>query len=195
MKEVESEIDRIYERNEGSESVEEYHQRHGTKSLAILTIYSQYAATREVDRFAYRLRGKTVVEIGAGVGFLGIEMARFAKQVYSIEVDPAWAWVFTEYLYQKKPRNLTYIFGMAETVSDILRGDIAVIFTHSGIEAMEKVALKMCPEIIWGPNLSLEEHEPDAPPEVFEEARIAAEQYTVNDLTRHGLKRSSPKQS
>jgi predicted RNA methylase len=187
MKDAEEEIERIYERNEGSESVEDYHSRHEIASLAILTITSPYAATREVDRFASRIRGKTVVEVGAGVGFLSIEMARFAKRVYAIEADPAWAWVFTECLYQKKPTNLTYVFGTAESVADIFRGDVAVIFTRSGFEAMIKVAERMCPEIIIGPQLPLEEHEPDAAPEDFAAAREAAGKRTQTDfISRHG---------
>jgi hypothetical protein len=183
MKDPEQEIERIYEHGEGSESIESYHQRHEIKSMCILTITSAYAATREVDKFAYRLRGKTVVEIGAGVGFLGIEMARFAKQVYAIEADPAWAWVFTECLYQKKPSNLTYIFGAAETIANYLRGDIAVIFTRSGYVAMEAVAREMCPEIIWGPNLPIEDHEPDAPKELLDAVKNFAETVTMDDLT------------
>jgi len=116
-----------------------------------------------------------------------MEMARFAKQVYAIEADPAWAWVFTECLYQKKPSNLTYIFGTAESVANIIRGDVAVIFTRSGYEAMMAVADRICPEVIFGPNLPLEEHEPDATPEDLEAARNAAGKYTRADFkSRHG---------
>jgi len=182
MKDAEQEIDRIYEQNEGSETMEAYHSLHEIESLAILTITNPYAATREVDRYASRIRGKTVIEVGAGVGFLAIEMARFAKQVYAIEADPAWNWVFTECLYQKKPKNLTWIFGAAETVAPFLRGDVAVVFTGSGHRAMLEVAERMCPEVIFGPNLPLEEREPDATPEDLAAARKAAEGLTQADF-------------
>lgn len=187
MKDAEQEIDRIYDSNEGSESVEGYHSLHEIQSLAILTICSPYEATREVDQFAHRIRGKTVIEIGAGVGFLAMEMARFAKRVYAIEADPAWTWVFTECLYQKKSPNLTWIFGTAESVSDWLRGDVAVIYTRSGIKAMEAQAAKMCPIAIFGPVLEFDELHSDVPEEIrqeaIREATIAAGNLTQADIT------------
>lgn len=183
MRDAEQEIERIYESNEGSESVEVYHARHGIKSLAVLTITSPYDATREVDQFAHKIRGKTVIEIGAGIGFLAMEMARFAKRVYAIEADPAWTWVFTECLYQKKSPNLTWIFGNAESVSDWLRGDIAVIYTRSGIKAMEAQAAKMCPVAIFGPILPFDERHSDVPEEIRKEAIRQAGNLTQADIT------------
>lgn len=188
MKDIQAEIEQVYERTEGSDSAELYHQRHGIESLAILTIHSPYSATREVDRFATRIRGKVVIEIGAGVGLLAMEMAKFAKHVYAIEADPAWAWVFTECLYENKPSNLTYIFGTAESMTPILRGDVAVVFTRSGYEAMFAVANKMCPEVIFGPVLPLEEREPDVDPMALAIARkIAADKTCADFKSRHGL--------
>lgn len=184
-------IDRIYENGdeyETHERVEDYHRRHGIQSLAILTITSAYAATREVDRFWQKIRGKVVIEIGAGSGFLALEMAKFAKQVYAIEVDPAWSAVFAEHLYELKPANLTWIFGAAETVTPFLRGDIAVIYTRSAKEHMYGLALKMCPELVTGPTLELDELYPEIPPEIRAVAQLFAEGVTINDLKgRRGI--------
>ena len=91
--------------------------------------------------------------VSLGVGLLAIYMARVAKHVYAIEVDPAWSWAFTKELYRKKPANLTWIFGTAESVASWLRGDVAVIYTRSGQAAMEGIAKTMCPKIVWGPRV------------------------------------------
>ena len=48
--------------------------------------------------------GKRVIEVGAGVGFLAIEMAKRAKSVIAIECDPAWSWIFTQPLQLHKPQ-------------------------------------------------------------------------------------------
>ena len=144
-------IEEIYMIQEGSEDVEAYHQRHGTQSLCILTVCDKRSAMKEAESLLYEIYGKTVIEIGAGVGLLAIYMARVAKHVYAIEVDPAWSWAFTRELYRKKPENLTWIFGTAESVAPWLRGDVAIIYTRSGQGAMESVAKRMCPKTVWGP--------------------------------------------
>lgn len=183
MNNAEQEIEKVYEANDGAEFMEEYCGRHGIESLLILTITNSYAATREVDKFAHKIRGKTVVEIGAGVGFLAMEMARFAKRVYAIEADPSWNKVFTDCLYLMKPPNLTWIFGTAESVSEWLRGDIAVVFTRSGHGAMYAAARSMCPEIIEGPTLSIEDREPDVMPAILAEAKRIADTVRPEDFT------------
>jgi hypothetical protein len=81
------------------------------------------------------------------VGFLAIEMARHASSVVAIESDPGWSWVFTQTLYRKKPPNLTWIFGTAESVADMVRGDVAIICTRSGHRAMRAVAERMAPRV------------------------------------------------
>lgn len=188
MKDAEQEIASVYDAVPNVPLMEDYYDRHGIESLVVLTITSAYAATREVDQFASRIRGKTVVEIGAGVGFLAMEMARFAKQVYAIEADPAWNHVFTECLYALKPPNLTWIFGAAQSVAPILRGDVAVVYTRSDREGMLALARQMCPEVINGPLLGISEHEPNATPEELEAVRRFARTVTLDDVkSRRGF--------
>lgn len=141
-------IDLVYNALEGCEDAMAYHDRHGTMSLQILTQCNPRAARETARLWADEIKGKRVVEIGAGVGFLAIEMAQIARSVFAIESDPAWSWVFTHSLYRHKPKNLTWIFGSAESVSDWLNGDVAVIVTRSGVQAMRDVAFKMCPRVI-----------------------------------------------
>lgn len=188
MSEAEELIERVYEMNEGNESLEEFHDRHGVESLLILTISSAYAATREVDQFASQIRGKTVIEIGAGVGFLALEMAKFANHVYAIEADPAWNWIFTQALYDVKPANLTWIFGAADSVSRWLTGDVAVVYTRSGVDAMERAARRMCPELIRGPILPMDERYSDVPEEIREAAKQFASTISPEKLvSRRGV--------
>lgn len=141
-------IDLVYDSLEGCEDLARYHDEHGTPSLLVLTQHNPKIAARSARLLDSDIKNKVVIEIGAGVGFLAIEMARSAKFVYAIEVDPAWSWVFTSSLYRHKPPNLTWIFGSAESVEDKIKGDIAVIFTNSGIEAMRRSAYRMAPRVI-----------------------------------------------
>ncbi len=184
---AEEAIEGVYEANEGSEIMEQYHARHDTLSMLILTIGSAYAATREVDQFWRNIKGKTVIEIGAGAGFLALEMAKFAKQVYAIEVDPSWSAVFTEHLYEIKPPNLTWIFGKAQTVAPFLRGDVAVVFTRSDRKGMEAIARQMCPTLIAGPNLRFDERFEDIPREILEAAQKIANALPLGELNRRGI--------
>lgn len=142
-------LDAVYEQLEGVPAVEGYHERHMTQSLGILTVCSAFDARRLIKPLRGKLLNKSVVEIGAGVGFLALELARYAHTVFAIESDPGWSWFFTHHLYQHKPPHLTWIFGRAESIASVLRADIAVIATHSGHKAMEAVARRMATEVIW----------------------------------------------
>ncbi|TAL42001.1 MAG: hypothetical protein EPN91_09375 [Salinibacterium sp.] len=142
-------IEMAYDALEGAEDLMAYHARHGTPSLLVLTQHSPHIAIETARLLREHIDGKRVVEVGAGVGFLAIEMAKRAKSVIAIESDPAWSWVFTRSLLAHKPANLSWVFGTAESVADIVRGDIAVVCTRSGHEAMRKVALRMAPRVIF----------------------------------------------
>lgn len=142
-------IEKVYNELDGSEDVETYHQRHDTASLCILTQCREEEAAATVASFASAIRGKRVVEVGAGVGLLALEMARIAASVVAIESDPAWSWVFTQALYRRKPPNLTWIFGTAESVADWVRADVAIICTRSGREEMRAVAKRMAKRVIF----------------------------------------------
>ena len=141
-------IEVVYEQLEGSVDVEEYHRRHLIQSLGILTITSQKHARRIVKPLRDLILNKSVVEIGAGVGLLAIEIARYSPRVFAIEADPGWSWLFMHHLYQAKPPHLTWIMGRAEEVAPYLKADVAVIVTHSGHDAMQQVARRMAPCVI-----------------------------------------------
>ena len=144
-------IDMAYDALEGAEDLMRYHKAHGTPSLLILTQYSPEVAQETARLLKPAIENKIVIEIGAGVGFLAIEMAKIAKQVYAIEVDPAWSWVFTHSLYSHKPPNLTWIFGKAETVIPWLKGEVAIVFTRSGRDEMRALAEQLAPKVIMRP--------------------------------------------
>ena len=145
---IKGEINRIYECLEGNKDVEDFMDRHNIKSLGILTICEPKRAIEAIDIFGDSLRDKVVVEIGAGVGVAAIELAKVAKHVYAIEADPAWSWVFTRFLYQKKPPNLTWIFGCAEDMIGKIKADTAIIFTHSAKQHLQQLGLSFAPKSI-----------------------------------------------
>jgi 16S rRNA A1518/A1519 N6-dimethyltransferase RsmA/KsgA/DIM1 with predicted DNA glycosylase/AP lyase activity len=99
-----------------------------------LTQHSPEIAFRTAEKLADWITGKQVIEIGAGVGFLALELARYAKSVIAIESDPAWSWVFTRSLYRHKPKNLTWIFGDANEMAGKVTGEICLVFTCSGVD-------------------------------------------------------------
>jgi predicted O-methyltransferase YrrM len=148
--------DRATEWAEGNPDVEGYHDRHGTGTMQILTVQTADEARRVVSPYASRIQGKRVVEVGAGVGFVALEMARHAAHVYAVELDPIFTWAFTEHLYRAKPANLTWIMGRAQDVQELLRDtpgggfDVAVCFTRSDTENMRRLCEAFAPEVIWG---------------------------------------------
>ena len=138
----------VYESLEGNEDVEVFMQRHNINSLGILTICEPAKAIEAVKVFGDSLKDKIVVEIGAGIGIVAIEIAKVAKHVYAIEADPAWTWLFTKYLYQNKPANLTWIFGNAQDMVDKINADTTIIFTHSDLKGLQKLGLSFAPKSI-----------------------------------------------
>ncbi len=144
-------VDMAYDALEGCEDLLAYHERHGTASLLILTQFNPRVATESARMICdqYHLTQKTnVVEIGAGVGFLAIELAKRCRSVIAIESDPAWSWIFTRSLYRHKPPNLTWIFGTAESMVGTIMADAAVIFTRSGVKEMRALGEAFAPLVI-----------------------------------------------
>lgn len=140
-------LNHYYEQMDGSPVLEEYHQRHGTESACILTIYDDASAADVVEFLRPRIEGKVVVEIGAGIGLLACHLAGVARRVYANEVDPAWTSCFVAVLYHQKPTNLTFIFGAAEEAPPIV-ADVAQFCTLSGQAAMYRAAARFAPTII-----------------------------------------------
>lgn len=139
-------IEHIYERLDGSADVQDFADRSGIASLGVLTILNQRDAKETVLKFWQAIVGKKVVEIGAGVGYLALEIAKIAKSVVAIENDPAWSWLFTKFLYINKPVNLTWVFGHAGEIE--LTADVAVICSRSGLDEMIAEARRLAPIIV-----------------------------------------------
>lgn len=140
-------VENYYEAMEGSRALEEYHERHGTESQLILTVYDDERAAMTAEFLRPRIEDKIVVEIGAGIGLLSCHMATIARRVYAIEVDPCWSSCFIAALYAKKPKNLTFIFGAADEAPHI-NADVALFCTHSGHESMYRAGSRFAPVVI-----------------------------------------------
>lgn len=140
-------IEMYYETADGSPLLEDYHDRHGTESALILTVYEDERAEDIAEWLRPRIEGKVVVEVGAGIGLLACHLAQVARKVYAIEVDPNWTSCFLAAIYARKPSNLTFIFGKAEEAPHIA-ADVALFCTHSGHAAMFAAASRFAPEVI-----------------------------------------------
>jgi predicted RNA methylase len=97
---------------------------------------------------AARIKGKTVVEIGGGIGLLSLHMGHTAKRVYCIEANPMWSWVFAGTLLSQKPKNVSYLFGSADEFLGCIKADVAIICTHSDVQGMKLVAQQFAPVVI-----------------------------------------------
>jgi len=120
---------------------------------AILTNTEFHDARKKILKIKNRIQDKAVVELGAGVGFAALEMAKYASHVTAIENEPSWSWVFCQHLYRIKPKNLTWIFDDAFEIQRNMcwcpeTFDICVVFTRSGIEQMKRCASWMAQEVI-----------------------------------------------
>ena len=144
---LETMLDTYYHALNDSPLLGRYHERHGTQSAGILTVYDDEKADLIVSYLRARIENKIVVEIGAGIGLLACHLAGVAKRVYAIEVDPAWTSCFLAVLYAKKPPNLTFIFGKAEEAPPFA-ADVALFCTHSGHAAMYQAASRFAPTVI-----------------------------------------------
>jgi predicted O-methyltransferase YrrM len=74
-----------------SQAYSVFEERHGIRSAPILTVIEDETAELICERLAPRIAGRTVVEIGGGIGLLSLAMASVAKRVYCIEGNPTWA--------------------------------------------------------------------------------------------------------
>jgi len=137
-----------HEDDDFREKVERYHK--DTKSTLILTVYDEEKARQEVAKFVDIIHDKVVVELGAGIGLLALEMSKYARYVIAIEKDPAWSWVFVKNYLYRKPRNLLFVFGDAEEFVKLLniKADVVVIYTRSAIEYFIVLALCFSPRKI-----------------------------------------------
>lgn len=138
----------VYNEMEGSEVSERYSERHGIASAAVLTVYDDEAADLVANYLGPRIAGKTVIEIGGGIGLLALHMGMIAKRVYCIEANPMWSMIFANVLLEQKPKNVSFLFGSADEFLGNFRADVAVICTHSGVQNMKLAASQFAPEVI-----------------------------------------------
>lgn len=148
MNELQDMLNEVYEKMEGSDTALNYSERHGIKSAAVLTVFDDETADLIASRLEPRIGGKTVIEIGGGIGLLAFHLGRFAKHVYCIEANPAWAQTFAAILYIQKPTNVSYLFGVAEEFEGIIRGDVALFCSHSGIPTLRALGARFAPTVI-----------------------------------------------
>jgi len=141
-------LEQVYESMEGSEILERYMERHGVNSAGILTVYDDETADAVARSVADRIAGKVVVEIGGGIGLLAFHLSLYAKRVYCIEADPNWASAFVAALLDRKPVNVSYLFGAAQEFAGVIRGDVALFCTHSDAAGMARVGAMFAPEVI-----------------------------------------------
>jgi hypothetical protein len=125
-----------------------YAQRHGIQSASILTVCDDELAAGIARLIAPRIAGKTVVEIGGGIGLLAMHLADYADRIYCIEANPLWSSVFVNILLAQKPKNLSYLFGSADEFAGQITADVAIFATHSGIASMKKAGLLFAPLVI-----------------------------------------------
>jgi predicted RNA methylase len=133
---------------EATESYAAYVERHNIRSAANLTVTDAEIAALIAERLAPRIAGRTVVEIGGGIGLLSLYMGTVARRVYCIEAKPMWAMVFTEIFLGMKPKHVSYIFGAADEFVGCIKADVAVICTHSDIEGLKLAGRQLATEVI-----------------------------------------------
>lgn len=141
-------LDEVYETMEGSDISREYSERHGIASAAVLTVLDDNHALLLAERLRSRIEGKTVVEIGGGIGLLAMHLGNVARRVYCIEANPMWSWTFAGVLLAQKPKNVSYLFGAADEFVGVIKADVALYCTHSDVQGMGLVAAQFAPVII-----------------------------------------------
>ena len=148
MSDSEAMLNVAYETYEGSEMAKAYSTRHGIESAAILTVHDDETSHLVFQYVAPKIEGKTVIEIGGGIGLLALHLGTVAKRVYCIEANPIWSSTFIAVLLRDKPKNVSYLFGSADEFAGQIKGDVALFCAHSGIKAMREAAAMFAPVVI-----------------------------------------------
>ncbi len=143
--ELQSTLGRIYNAMEGSDDSIAYSERHNVNSAAVLTVIDDETAGLLAENIATKIEGKTVIEIGGGIGLLALHMGRIAQRVYCIEANPMWSWTFAQILLKQKPKNVSFLFGSADEFLGQIKGEVAVFCTHSDVQGMRLVAQQFAP--------------------------------------------------
>ncbi|OSI24888.1 hypothetical protein BST65_17150 [Bradyrhizobium canariense] len=141
-------LEQIRRTLDASATYANYAERHNIRSAPMLTVTQAEVAASIADRLEDRIRGKTVVEIGGGIGLLSLYLGAVAKRVYCIEANPMWAMIFTELLMEMKPKHVSYLFGAADEFVGEIRGDVAIICSHSDVAGMQLIGRQFAGEVI-----------------------------------------------
>lgn len=125
-------------------ALDSHAERLDIKTQRVSTV-SQATAEWMSRAMADTVRGKRVVEIGSGKGFLAVELAKVASWVLAVEVDPLWSREFATTLYVSSRKNLIWALAPAESLleSGIARGfrpEVAVVVTGSDEERLRVLA-------------------------------------------------------
>lgn len=125
-----------------------FSERHGIRSATVLTVIDDEMASLLTEHLAPRIGGRTVVEIGGGIGLLSLHMAGVAKRVYCIEANPAWSFSFVRLFLERKPKNLSFLFGAADEFVGCIKADLSIICTHSDVQGMKLVGRQFAPIVV-----------------------------------------------
>jgi len=141
-------LEDAYTLYEGSDILMEYSQRHNIASAGILTVIDDENADAIAEYLRPRIEGKTVIEIGGGIGLLALHMGFIAKRVYCIEANPIWSSCFIAALLKGKPKNVSFLFGSADEFLGQIKAEVAIFCTHSGVKSMGMIATQFAPLVI-----------------------------------------------
>lgn len=148
MDNLDSMLDEVYNTMKGSRAAQAYSERHNINSAAVLTVIDDEHASLIAEHLRPRIEGKTVVEVGGGIGLLALHLGHVAKRVYCIEANPMWSWIFAGVLLQQKPKNVSFLFGAADEFLGAIKGDVALFCTHSDVSGMKLVSRQFAPTVI-----------------------------------------------
>lgn len=59
-----------------------------------------------------------------------------------------WSWTFAQVLLEKKPKNVSFLFGAADEFLGTIKGDVAIYLTHSDVKGIGLVAAQFAPVVI-----------------------------------------------
>ena len=134
--------------SEETASYERFAESHNIRALPYLTVTDFETATMIADRLAPRILGKTVIEIGGGIGMLSVAMGAIARRVYCIEANPLWSMTFAQFLLEKKPKNVNFLCGAADEFLGCIKGDVAVICTNSDVRGMKLIGAQFANTVV-----------------------------------------------
>lgn len=148
MTDFENKIESIYDWAHDPNNMSKIENCHSGDYSLILTNYNKEKVEKEVSKYKFYLNGKDVIEIGAGIGLLAIEVAKFAKYVYAFELDPAWSWIFVTENFYDKPDNMSFIFGDVRDFAYVLNVDLVIIYAYASKKYFTNIAKIFASSII-----------------------------------------------